>query len=150
MIWEVRPVRRPVRAQTPEGNMTEDEKAIRKVIETWLAASQRGDVETVLGLMADDVVFLVTGQRSFGKEQFAESFRAMTERGGGMQARSEVLEIVTAGEWAWCRTELSVTMTPPAGAPVRRRGPTLTILRKGDSGWLVARDANMLAPEGAG
>jgi ketosteroid isomerase-like protein len=34
--------------------MTDDERAIRDLVATWMAASQAGDVATVLGLMADD------------------------------------------------------------------------------------------------
>ena len=38
--------------------MTEDEKEIRRLVETWMSATKRGDLDTVLGLMAEDVVFL--------------------------------------------------------------------------------------------
>jgi ketosteroid isomerase-like protein len=31
--------------------MTDDERAIRDLVSTWMAASQAGDVETVLGLL---------------------------------------------------------------------------------------------------
>ncbi|TGV80367.1 SgcJ/EcaC family oxidoreductase, partial [Mesorhizobium sp. M00.F.Ca.ET.149.01.1.1] len=37
--------------------MSDDEAAIRHVVETWMEASRRGDLEAVLGLMTDDVVF---------------------------------------------------------------------------------------------
>ena len=126
--------------------MSNDERAIRKVIETWLAASGASDLETVLSLMADDVIFLVAGQKPFGKKQFAASFGAM--KGVRMEARGEVQEIEIVGKWAWCRTELRVTVTPPGGPPMRRAGPTLTIFRKNaDGAWVVARDANLLTPE---
>jgi hypothetical protein len=39
-----------------------DEQAIRQLVTSWLEASKAGDTEKVLSLMADDVVFLVTGQ----------------------------------------------------------------------------------------
>jgi ketosteroid isomerase-like protein len=41
--------------------MGSDEDLIRELVKKWLAASEAGDVETVLSLMADDVVFLVPG-----------------------------------------------------------------------------------------
>jgi uncharacterized protein (TIGR02246 family) len=37
--------------------MGEDERAIRELIATWMRASAAGDLDTVLGLMSDDVVF---------------------------------------------------------------------------------------------
>ena len=44
-------------------------------------------------------------------------------------------------------TRLTVVATPPGGAPsTTRAGHTLSILRKQNGKWLLARDANMLAP----
>ena len=125
--------------------MSPDERAIRHLIATWMAASKMGDLETVLGLMADDVVFMVPG-RAFGKEEFASSFRGL--KGMDFDARSEILEIEIGKNTAWCRTKLSVAMTPPGGASKRRSGYTLSILRKRPEGkWVMARDANLLAAE---
>ena len=59
--------------------MTEDEAAIRQVVETWMTASRKGDLETVLGLMTEDVVFMVPGKEPFGKEAFAAASRGMGE-----------------------------------------------------------------------
>ena len=42
--------------------MTDDETAIRALIATWMQASQQGDIDTVLSLMTDDVVFMVPGR----------------------------------------------------------------------------------------
>jgi uncharacterized protein (TIGR02246 family) len=123
--------------------MSEDEQAIRTLIDTWLTASAAGDLATVLRLMSDDVVFLVAGQEPFGKAAFAATSQAM--QGTRIEAHGEIREIEIAGPWAWCRTELAVVMTPPGGTPVRRSGPTLTILRKQPHGtWVVLRDANLM------
>ncbi|MGB0086935.1 MAG: SgcJ/EcaC family oxidoreductase [Rhodomicrobiaceae bacterium] len=51
--------------------MTEDERAIRDLVDTWLAAWKAGDLATVLSLMSDDVIFMVPGQEPFGKQAFA-------------------------------------------------------------------------------
>ena len=45
-----------------------DERAIRELVATWMTASQAGDIDTVLGLMTDDVVFMVPGHEPFGKD----------------------------------------------------------------------------------
>ena len=42
--------------------MNSDEQEIRQLVATWIDATKTGDTDTVLSLMADDVVFLVTGQ----------------------------------------------------------------------------------------
>jgi uncharacterized protein (TIGR02246 family) len=125
--------------------MSPDERAIRHLIGTWMAASKAGDLETVLGLMADDVVFMVPG-RTFGKGEFATGFRAM--KGMNFDAKSEILEIEIWKNTAWCRTRLNVATTAPGGTLTRRSGYTLSILRKTQEGkWVIARDANLLAAE---
>ena len=125
--------------------MTQDERAIRDLITTWLAASKAGDLNTVLELMSDDMVFMVPG-RSFGKAEFKAASEGM--KGMDFEAVSEVLEIQVIDNHAWCRTHLKVSMTPPNGNVVRRAGNTLSILRKNPDGkWVMIRDANMLAVE---
>jgi uncharacterized protein (TIGR02246 family) len=122
-----------------------DERAIRDIIATWLSASAAGDSEKVLSLMSDDVVFLVAGRPPFGKQEFAASQSSLaTHR---IEATSEVREVVVAGDLAFTRTQLTVTMTPTAGGkPLRRSGPTLSIFRRlGDGRWLLIRDANLLS-----
>ena len=52
--------------------MTPDEQEIRQLVVTWLEATKKGDIPTVLGLMAEDVVFLVPGQPPMiGRDSFA-------------------------------------------------------------------------------
>ncbi|HEY1243671.1 MAG TPA: SgcJ/EcaC family oxidoreductase [Hyphomicrobiaceae bacterium] len=124
--------------------MSEDERAIRDLIATWMAASKAGDHDTVLSLMTDDVAFMVPGREPFGKEAFAAASRS-----GGpslIDGTSDIVEIKVLGDWAWLRTRLKVTIAPPAGAATTRSGYTLTILRKEPDGkWRLARDANLLA-----
>jgi len=126
--------------------MSDDERAIRNLIQTWMTATQAGDYAKVLGLMADDVVFLAPGQPPFGKEAFAATSQAMKDV--RVDGKSDVQEIIVAGDWAFCRTHLVVAMTPPNGEVTRRSGHTLTILHKERDGrWLLARDANLLAKQ---
>jgi uncharacterized protein (TIGR02246 family) len=127
--------------------MTDDERAIRELVERWTAATKAGDLPTVLSLMADDVIFMVPGQEPFGKEAFeAASEGSKNVRFDG---KSDIREIRVLGDWAYMRSFLEVTMTPPdGGKPVRRSGYTLTILRKeADGRWVLARDANLLTEQ---
>jgi uncharacterized protein (TIGR02246 family) len=123
----------------------DDEQAIRELVASWLSASEAGDTEKVLGLMAEDVVFLVTGQPPMrGKSAFAASQAALADV--NTETNSEIQEIKVFGEWAYLWTKLTVVMTPkPGGQPVRRSGNTLSILQKQNDAWVVFRDANMLA-----
>jgi uncharacterized protein (TIGR02246 family) len=125
--------------------MQDDEQAIRELVATWLSASEAGDTEKVLSLMAEDVVFLVTGQPPMrGKSAFAASQAALADI--NMQTNSEIQEIKVFGEWAYLWTKLTVVITPKSGGQsVRRSGNTLSILQKQNDAWVVFRDANMLA-----
>lgn len=127
--------------------MTEDERAIRELVETWFTASRIGDTATVLSLMTDDVVFMVPGRKPFGKEEFAAAAEGMKDV--RIEARSDVQELQVLGDCAFLRNYIEMTVTPPAGGvPIRRSGYTLTILRKETDGrWRLARDANLLAAE---
>ena len=127
--------------------MSDDEHAIRKLVDTWLAASKAGDLQTVLSLIADDAVFMVPGQKPFGKEAFMTASQGL-ER-ATIEATSEIQEIQVLGDWAFMRNYLDVTMTPAPGAEsVRRTGYTLTILQKDPDGeWRLARDANLQLPQ---
>jgi uncharacterized protein (TIGR02246 family) len=106
-----------------------------------LAASQAGDV--VLGLMADDMVFMVPGREPFGKEAFAAAAQSM--KGVRFEVSYDIREIKVLGDWAHLRNYITVTMTPPGGEPIRHAGYTLSILRKQfDGKWVLARDANLV------
>lgn len=123
-----------------------DRQAIHKLVDTWMAASKAGDLTTVLGLMADDVIFTVPGREPFGKEAFVAGSEAM--KGAQIDGKSQVQELQVLGEWAWMRNRLRIRMTLPDGTVARRAGYTLTILKKkSNGGWVIFRDANMLAPE---
>ncbi len=59
--------------------MSEDEGAIRKLVDDWMEASKTGDAAKALSLMADDVVFMVPGREPFGKEAFKTALKGMKE-----------------------------------------------------------------------
>jgi uncharacterized protein (TIGR02246 family) len=126
--------------------MTDDERAIRELLTCWLDATKKGDTETVLSLMTDDVVFMVPGREPFGKEAFQRASDEMS--GTHIDGTSHIWELRVLEGWAFIRTRMSVTMTPPEGASVTRSGYTLTILRKeADGRWRLARDANLLTAD---
>jgi uncharacterized protein (TIGR02246 family) len=129
--------------------MQNDEQEIRQLVATWMAATKAGDIETVLSLMAEDVVFMMPGQQSMiGKSAFAAAAQSQAgQEAVQFDGTSEIQEIKVLGEWAFMWTKLTVVVTRPGGAaPMTRAGHTLSILKKQSGKWVLARDANMLAP----
>ena len=128
--------------------MGNDEQQIRQLVATWMRATKAGDTETVLSLMAEDVVFLVPGQPPMiGKASFASAARAQSTQGSPhFDATSEIQEIKVVGDWAFMWTKLTVVVTPAGGGGARTRaGHTLSVLKKENGKWLLARDANLLS-----
>ncbi|AJY28012.1 hypothetical protein BTM_2504 [Burkholderia thailandensis 34] len=127
--------------------MTEDEHAIRQLIETWFVASRRGDLTTVLDLIADDAIFMTLGRPPFDKAAFAAASRDANAANPTprIDGRYRIDELRVLGDWAYLRNFIEIDVTSPTGETVRRAGHTLTILRKSDGRWRLVRDANLLA-----
>ena len=126
--------------------MSNDEESIRDLITTWHQAAAKGDLARLLTLMAEDVVFLVAGKPPMrGRDDFAAGFKQAIE-GFQIESSSDVQEINVNGDWAYVWNYLVVTMIPKdGGAPNRRTGNVLSVLRKQtDGSWLMFRDANLL------
>jgi uncharacterized protein (TIGR02246 family) len=127
--------------------MNADEQAIRTLVAEWHRATAAGDVESVLQLMADDVVFLVAGQPpTRGRLTFEKGLRGLLAA-HRIASTADVQEIEISGDLAYCWSLLNVEITPTSGgSKVVRSGSALSILRKQSTGaWVVVRDANLLA-----
>ena len=129
--------------------MESDEQEIRQLVTAWMAATKSGDIDTVLSLMSEDVVFLLPGQAPMiGRSAFAAAAKAHAGQAAPQfDGTSQIQEIQVFGDWAFMWTKLTVVVTPPGGAaPMTRAGPTLSILKRQNGKWVLARDANLLAP----
>jgi len=126
--------------------MQTDEAAIRAAIHKWHEYTANGNVEGVLSLMTDDVMFLIAGKPAMcGKAAFENGLRGALKQ-AQIQSSPQVEEVLVSGDLACARTQLFVKMIPHDGSvPVERHGPTLTLFwRSGTSAWLLKRDANLL------
>jgi uncharacterized protein (TIGR02246 family) len=122
---------------------TTDEQAIRKLIDDWMQATARGDLDQVLSMMSEDVVFMTAGREPFGKQEFAAQSQGLKD--GKIEGRANPVEIKVLGDWAYLRNHIDLTMTPQGGQPTKRAGYTLTILkRQPDGRWVITRDANLM------
>ena len=128
--------------------MSADEQAIRNLIAEWHRATMAGDVDAVLRLMAEDVVFLVAGQPPMkGRGAFEQGLRSVLAS-HRIESTGNIQELEISGDLAYCWTLLKVSITPLSGGnSMVREGSSLSILRKQAGGsWVLVRDANLLPP----
>jgi uncharacterized protein (TIGR02246 family) len=126
--------------------MGSDERVIHEVHTSWIDAVNAGDLARLLGLMADDVVFLSPGRAPFGRDVFSANFSAAHQQ-SRIHCISELAEVVVVGEVAYTLCQDSLSVTPRAGGETMElAGHRITIYRKqGDGRWLLARDAHTLS-----
>jgi uncharacterized protein (TIGR02246 family) len=133
--------------ETPsDHDLRSNNEKIREVVTTWMRATEEGNLETVLSLIAEDAVFLLPDQPPMrGRETFAAALRSALGQ-VRIDDKPNIQEIHVAGDYAFCWKQLSLTMTPLQGGPAQRHpGPTLSVFRKEQDGrWILFRDANML------
>jgi uncharacterized protein (TIGR02246 family) len=123
-----------------------DEEEIRDLVSTWITATKTGDIDRLFSLISDDVVFLMPGRPVMRKAEFAAAARAQAATGSPQfDGASEIQEITVLGDWAFMWTKLTVVATPAGGRSITRTGHTLSVLRKHNGRWVLARDANMLS-----
>lgn len=127
--------------------MTDDEKAIRALIEKWVSASATSDVSAMLSLLANDMVFIIPGRPPFGKKEFTAAWDGPM-KGAKVEANAKVEEVLVSGDLGCTRTRLRVRIVMPDGSSSSAKGYTMTLFRRQSDGhWLFARDANLLTPE---
>ena len=127
--------------------MGPEEREIREVHSTWIDAVTTGDLNCLLTLMTDDVVFLNPGQSPLGRDGFSANFSAAHQQ-VRLRCISELEEVVVVGPVAYARSRDSLSVTPRAGGETMRlAGDRLTVYRRQPDGrWLLARDAHTLSP----
>ena len=127
--------------------MNQDQQAIRDLLALWHRATAAGDVDTVLKLMAEDVVFLVAGHPPMrGRAAFEQGLRTLLKQ-HQVESTGEIQEVEVSGDLAYAWSMLTVRIVPLAGGNANvRTGNALSVLRRQvDGSWLVVRDANLLA-----
>ena len=124
-----------------------EEGAVRALHLAWIAAVNAGDLQQLLGLMTDDVVFINPGREPVGRGEFPAGFTA-AHRQHQLHCSSQIEDLLVLGAMATtcCRDRL--VLAPRDGSPgVTLAGHRLTVYRQlADGHWRLARDAHTLAP----
>jgi uncharacterized protein (TIGR02246 family) len=124
--------------------MSNDQLAIRNLVETWCRATEAGDVDALGPLMADDMVFLMPGREPFGKIEFLESSRQSAGK-VKISVQADVQEVQVEGDLGYCWLKLGVMVAAPDDAALMEHtGHAIGIYRREGDRWVLARDANLV------
>src|SRR5262245_40357099 len=122
--------------------MSDDETAIRELVDTLMTATKAGDRETILSLLTDDYLLMMPGQLPLGKATFAAALN--DAQALSVEGTLDIEELKVLGDWAYMRCHFKVSSKPPGKWPVSHSGRTLDIVHKqADGRWLIAREANL-------
>ncbi|MBI2919553.1 MAG: nuclear transport factor 2 family protein [Planctomycetes bacterium] len=125
--------------------MASEAQAIRDTIKAWLKASKEGDNATLAEFLADDMKFIVAGQKAFGKREFFGGSGGKPYR---FKSKVKVREVNVHGDWAQTWVELELAIVPEKGMQeMKLAGPTLSVWKKKGGQWQIRRDANMVLPK---
>jgi uncharacterized protein (TIGR02246 family) len=115
----------------------------------WRRLTAEGNLDGLLSLLADDVIFLTPGNPPITKDDFAKGFREVSAK-ARIEAKQDVKEIRASGDIAAAWSHLTVVLTPKdSGKKSEASGYVLTVFHRSPSGkWLLARDANLVAGAG--
>ena len=126
-----------------------DEQQIRELMVEWRRLTAEGNLDGLLSLLADDVVFLTPGNPPMTRNDFAKGFRDVSAK-ARIESAQDVKEIRTSGDIANAWSHLTIVLTPKQGGKTSEAsGYVLTVFQRSPSGkWLLARDANLVAGAG--
>ena len=129
--------------QTAAAAVAADDPAAHQAHEAYVTAINSNNLDTLLGVLTDDVVFLASGEAPMvGKaavkpwlDEYLKAYKTHWDK--------PVQEFVVNGEWAFERYSYKSTDTPQGGgAVVEDTGWGLVIYHRDTDGrWRVARDA---------
>ncbi len=123
-----------------------DEQAIRVWFDSWLDATETGDLELARSLIADDAVFIVPGYGKMDKEGYAAAATA-SDPNTDFVLDCALEDVVVYGDRAWLTARLGLVMTDKAsGQSGRMAGYALSVLERRDGRWVVVRDMNTMLP----
>ncbi len=126
-----------------------DEEQVRQVMDEWHRLTAEEDVEGLLDLTTDDVVFLTPGNEPIRKQDFAAGLRQFLPK-ARVEMTQDVKEIEVSGDLAYAWSHLSIDLIPKDGRPrSRSAGYVMTLFQRSRDGrWRMSRDANLVLGAG--
>jgi uncharacterized protein (TIGR02246 family) len=118
-----------------------DLAAIQALIDRATYVNNAGDIEGWVSLFADDAVYLPEGRPPVTTRDGLEGVAVSQFSRYRPNIQITTDEIQVLGDWAFARTTVTGTLTPPRNAnPIRVDGKELALYRRQpDGSWKIAR-----------
>jgi len=118
-------------------------------MDDWRRLTAEGNLDGLLSLLSDDVIFLTPGNPPITKQDFAAGFRQVAAK-ARIESTQDVKELRVSGEIAYAWSHLTIVLIPnDGGKRSESSGHVLSVYQRSPSGrWLLSRDANLVAGAG--
>jgi len=118
-------------------------------MDDWRRLTAEGNLDGLLSLLSDDVIFLTPGNPPITKQDFAAGFREVAAK-ARIESTQDVKELRVSGEIAYAWSHLTIVLIPnDGGKRSESSGHVLSVYQRSPSGsWLLSRDANLVAGAG--
>jgi len=118
-------------------------------MDDWRRLTAEGNLDGLLSLLSDDVIFLTPGNPPITKQDFAAGFREVAAK-ARIESTQDVKELRVSGEIAYAWSHLTIVLIPnDGGKRSESSGHVLSVYQRSPSGkWLLARDANLVVGAG--
>ena len=127
-----------------------DRNAILALVENYHRATRAKDVDTILELVAEDVVFLPSSSPPIkGREEVEKMYRAFFPVYREIKQEADIEELQVAGDWAFLWGTDQLRLMPESGeTEIQMKGKGLSILkRQSDGPWRFWRGINNMTPQ---
>lgn len=114
---------------------TGDAGSIRQQHDGFLAAFNGKDADKILGLYAENSVFMPPNEPIIRGKDALKHFYAELFKRGATNLRMDITEVSGHGPLAYQSGTYEMDLKPETGAPGRDRGKYLFVLRKLQIGW---------------
>jgi uncharacterized protein (TIGR02246 family) len=121
-----------------------DRKAILALVDRWRSATIAKNIQAILELVADDVVFLPSSMPPIrGREEVGKMYQTFFPRYRQIKHDATIEEVRIAGDWAFLWGVDELRLTPESGEPeIHLKGKGLSILKRQSDGWRFWRGIN--------
>ncbi len=132
---------RPARTPEPKRDVAVETRAIDTLRSQFANAYSAGDAVAAAACFTDDAIGMFPNQAAIeGKQAIQEWLEGVFKENAVKMAHTP-LETQVTGDWAYERGNITIAVTPKAGAPAEMSLKYVVILkRQPDGSWKVYRD----------